>query len=61
MEITIDIPSDQMEEMHATFVWNDRFVRLRVTEAGMEYLRAHPEFLAVEMLKAFDRDTDATC
>ena len=60
MDITIDIPDDQIKEMHATFVWNERFVRLRFTEEGMNYLRDHPEFLAEEMLKAFDHKNDAT-
>ena len=61
MEITIDIPEDQIKEMHATFVWAERVVRIRFTESGMNYLRDHPEFLAGEMFNAFDPSKDATC
>ncbi len=54
MEITIDIPEDQISEMHATFVWKGKVVRLRFTEQGMVYLRENPKVLALEMLKAFN-------
>lgn len=61
MDIRIDIPAEELKDMHATFAWDGQFVRIRLTEAGVNYLREHPEFLGVEVIKAFDYKTDATC